>query len=631
MRFLAIHRLCAGGALVLLVASAPPPARSQRTDLNLSPRYAQSLWPAGHRDSANTDYVPVVMSRDNRIARHLLTGHPIFWPPIAGSGGHLYVTSGKGPGHSHLHAFDSRGELRWQAPPQQSIDDLDSYAIINAPVVDREGGVYVGDINQLWAFDADGSSRWVSDLTQYGVDHGFMTVVISHQGYVGGISSNGKVVFFRPQDGELALPVLDLPGGPGPPAEDSPPRDLWKDLMDPAIVDIMFNLIQGWEMEVANTPALHPDTGRIYIAAAGIEPKTGLLYGIDVHDDRLEIAFQTPMGGGSGTSPAVSHDGRQVYALDQDGHMVAVDADTGALLWQTTEGGGGSASPSVGPDGTVYTAFQDHLLAFRPDGSLKWSRSYKDLAARQIPPVDGLWWIVFSERTAFADSLFTVAEREGWLNIVCGYDIRLMPSGSNRTRVPLPLRSTLVAIDLETGDPIGEPLILPETSDGFIVPTLDGNTFVSLSGAMTSIFYHMLNPWLPERFAVPGPPAAGLLLLEPHSRPALARQGFAWLLELGDAAARAIEAGKPGEALAALRRSTLQLAASRAVLERAGADGDLEDTDVRQKQRQLAEVAERFGEVRSALEGPPLSPQAAGALRAHLDAARELLALLSAP
>lgn len=578
--------------LAVLVALVSPGASlsdagAQPTDLNLHSRYAQTLWPAGHRDSANSDYVPVVMSRHNRIKAHLLQGHPIFWAPLSGPEGNLYVTSGKGAGHSNLHALTSDGELLWKSAPEQSLDDLDAYAIINAPVVDRAGDLYVGDRNQLWAFRSDGRVKWVADLTPHGVDWGFVTVVLTAQGHVGGISSEGKVIFFRSEDGELAMPVLDLPGGSGPAAEDTPPDSLWRGLMDPAIKPFIFNLIQGWEMEVANTPAVHPATGRIYITAAGVEPGSGLLYGIDVHDDRLEIAFQTDMGGGSGTSPAISHDGTTVYALDEDGHMVAVSATTGERLWETQEGGGGSASPSVGPDGRIYTGDQDHLLAFRSDGSLAWRHQYNALCAEHIPTLSGFWSWIFSPPVAFVDSLFTVAAREGWLNIVCGYHLKLMPSRSQRTRVPVPQKSLIVAIDLADGSPLEPALLIPETSEGFILPTLDGNTIVTLSGAITSIFYNMLNPLLPERLEVPNEARAGLLLLEPISRRALAREGVGWLESQNALALAAVEAGDTQTARVILRRSAMQRASTAAILQKIAME---EGAPLEREQRLVNEI-----------------------------------------
>jgi outer membrane protein assembly factor BamB len=588
--------LLTGMALVaptLAAAQAP----LQKTDFNLHPGYAQTPWPAGHRDSANTDYVPIVMARDIRLAKHLLEGHPIFWAPIAGPEGHYYVTSGKGRGHSNLHAFDGRGNLIWKSKPQESLTDLDGFAIINAPVVAASGDVYVGDRDQLWAFRSDGRVKWVADLGPLGVDWGFMTVVLTAQGYVGGISTNGKVIFFRPENGALAMPPIDLPGGSGPPAEDTPPGSLWQDLMDPEIKPFLFNLIQGWEMEVANTPAVDPQSGRIYITSAGAEPGTGLLVGIDVKDDRLEIAFAAPMGGGSGTSPAVSHDGRHVYALDEAGHMVAVDAETGERLWQTAEGGGGSASPSVGPDGTIYTAGRDRLIGFRPDGTRVFEHRYDALCSEQIPTLTGFWSWIFSKPVAFVDSLFTVAEKEGWLNVVCGYHIELMPSRSARTRVPLPQKSLVVAIDLASGEPLGQPLAIPETSEGFITPTLDGSTFVTLSGAITSIFYQMLNPWLPERLKVPHEPRAGLLLLEPGSRLALARDGLRWLRALDANALGALAAGRPDEARALVRRGALQRAATHAVLQRAKQDGELAGASLEPALDELARAEAQYARV----------------------------------
>jgi hypothetical protein len=252
-----------------------------------------------------------------------------------------------------------------------------------------------------------------------------------------------------------------------------------------------------------------------------------------------------------------------------------VNAHTGEKVWETSEGGGGSASPSVGPDGTIYTAFHDHLLAFRPDGSLAWRREYNSLCAEHIPTLTGFWSWIFSEPVAFVDSLFTVAAREGWLNVVCGYHIELMPSRSERTLVPVPQKSLIAAIDLRDGSPLGVPLAIPETSEGFVTPTLDGNTLVTLSGAITSIFYHMLNPLLPERLEIPHEPKAGLLLLEPVSRVELLREGLRWLRSRNAAALAALSAGEPDAARASLRGARLQLASTRAVLRRAAADGDV--------------------------------------------------------
>ena len=66
------------------------------------------------------------------------------------------------------------------------------------------------------------------------------------------------------------------------------------------------------------------------------------------------------------------------------------------------------------------------------------------------------------------------------------------------------------------GEPVGEPLSLPETSEGLVTPLPNGNVAVTTSGAISSIFYYMVNRILPERLQVDGPPEAGLLLLEPR-------------------------------------------------------------------------------------------------------------------
>lgn len=498
-----------------LLAQGSPSFHQPKTSSNLSPQYFDSLWPSGHRDSANTDFVPIDLPTDLEVKKHFLLGHPVFWAPTIGADGTAYVVTGAPPGQSHLFAISPRGDISWAAAPQHSLDDLDSFAIMNAPTIDAEGNLYVGDRNQLWAFEPDGGVKWVADLKRYGVDWGFMTVVLTPQGYVGGVTTDGKVIFFRTRDGELAVPVLELPGGPGPAPEDEPPEFLWKGLMDPDLIPFLFNLIQGWELEVANTPAIHPETGRMYITAAGRTPGTGILYGIDITDQASSIAFEAPMGGGSGTSPAISHDGLRVYAVDELGRMVSIDAKTGQRLWQSDEGGGGSASPTVGPDETIYTPFQDHITAYDRDGRVRWERSFTPLCKERLPEAGGVWGFVLSEPVAFIDSIVTVGMQSGWINVVCGYHLPKLLSRSERTRVPIPQESLFVAFDLTSGDLVGEPVPLPETSEGFLTPLSNQSAIVTTSGAISSIFYYMVNRILPERLQVDGPPQAGLVLLGP--------------------------------------------------------------------------------------------------------------------
>ena len=499
-----------------VLADGPPSIRQSKTDSNLSPQYFDSLWPAGHRDSSNTDFVPIELGASFELKKHFLQGHAIFWPPTIGLDGTSYVVTGAPPGNSHLFAIAPDGEVLWSSKPQESLDDLDSFAIMNAPTIDAEGDLYVGDRDQLWAFKPNGDVKWVVDLKQYGVDWGFMTVVLSRQRYVGGVTTDGKVLFFWSHNGELAMPVLELPGGQGPAAADEAPEFLWKDLMDPELIPFLFNLIQGWELEVANTPALHPETGRLYITAAGATPDVGVLYGIDISDDALTIAFQAPMGGGSGTSPAISHDGSSVYAVDERGRMISLNAHTGKRLWQSKEGGGGSASPSIGADETIYTPFQDGITAYTKDGQVRWEKSYNALCQERLPEPGGIWNHVLSEPVAFVDSILTVGTQRGWMNVVCGYHLPKFLSKSDRTRVPIPQESLFVTFDLATGEPVGDLLVLPETSEGFISPLPNGNVMITTSGAITSIFYYMVNRILPERLQVAGPPKAGLLLLEPR-------------------------------------------------------------------------------------------------------------------
>ena len=226
-----------------------------------APGYMQSSWSTVHGDSSNSDHVPLAMTSNVRQRWHVLKGAGIWTLPVVAVDGTVYVATGEGPGHSHLHAISPEGEILWQSAPQQSLADLDSLAVFSAPVLDADGDIYIGDGNQFWAFHPDGKVKWVVDLPGLDIKGGFVTGMFVDD-YVGGVSIDGKVMLLHRSSGELAMPVLDLPGADGPLGPPIP-DPLWKNLVDPAIRDQVWEILRGHRYEITNTPAVHPRTGRI--------------------------------------------------------------------------------------------------------------------------------------------------------------------------------------------------------------------------------------------------------------------------------------------------------------------------------------------------------------------------------
>jgi outer membrane protein assembly factor BamB len=426
---------------------------------------------------------------------------------VIGPEGNLYVPSGRGEGTSHLHAFRRDGTLLWQAPAMQGVEDFDFAAVVCAPIVDTDGHVYAADSNQLWSFTANGEIRWVTDLREHGVEGFLVTPVFSGEGFVGGVSTDGKVAFFQRESGELAIPVLDLPGVAGPPSQPIPPG-LWEHMLSDRFKRPLWDLIYGREIEVANTPAVHPSTGRIFITAGGASASEGVLYGIDTTRTSASIAFTATMGAGSGTSPAISPDGRHVYAIDDSGVMFAFDTDSGEQVWAVSDTMG-QASPSIGPDGVIYSfnGFEGTIVAVDGDsGDTLWSRQYNAIAEQHLQWIPGL------ARVATVDGLITVTDNGLWAFLDLNYMI-----GDGDQRFPQPRKIVVMHLDASSGEPLGW-FESPDTSGAFVVPDTDGMLYLTLSGAASSISYYGVNEQLPFFLKSKLQPVGGLVALRPINR-----------------------------------------------------------------------------------------------------------------
>ncbi len=489
----------------------------QQNDMGLAEFYGQAPWASVHRDSRNSDFSPLVTSTKLKTSWSVLDGAALINPGVIDSNGNHYVTSGRGPGFSHLHAIDANGNLLWESPKQINENELDALAGFNSPVIDPDGDIYIGDGNQFWAFHADGKVKWVSPLPDSG--NPFVYQAISKQGYVGGITVDGKVLFYNRHNGKLALPMFRLPKGVSPARGPALPG-LWQNgLFHESVIELFKQIAFGYSVQVANAPAVHPETGRVFITASG--PKdgdslSGVLYGLDIKESGVEIAFATKMGGGSGTSPALSSDASIVYSADGVGQMLAVDTSTGKVIWAAK--GEGLLSPAIAGDGTILTGdifAAPTVVALNPeDGSKKWARSYDDYAASLLPALEPMPpEFPNGKPVARLVSVISASADNVWVGMNLGYDYH--QPGTNLT-LPVPHKTVVCALQPEDGE-LRDCVEVRDTVEGMINIGTAGRLSVSHTSIFGSFFYFGLNSKLPEQYRSPMQPVGGLTGMEPRS------------------------------------------------------------------------------------------------------------------
>jgi hypothetical protein len=185
---------------------------------------------------------------------------------------------------------------------------------------------------------------------------------------------------------------------------------------------------------------------------------------------------------GTGTSPALSHDGKRLYAFEGDGSLIAVDAATGAILYSRSVGGV-PASPSAAPGGEVYLLARERLVKVDgPTGEILWERTYHDFAKERLPSVSRLWpFVKTGEPEAAINSVVTITGSVVWTSLSLGWTLDLFG-----TEFFHPRACYLVALDPATGDLLAA-YGLPDTSEGGISVGPGGELYLDMLAVQASL------------------------------------------------------------------------------------------------------------------------------------------------
>jgi len=503
------------GTLVLAVALSAGGAIVGLSSAAAQLPYADTEWRSVHQGPRNADYVPI--SIDRRFVKKwtALDGAATLAAPTIGPEGHIYQTTGQGPGASNLHAFDHDGNLLWATPPWSSTADFDSCAVLQGTIIDDAGDLYVSDCNQFWAFHSNGDVKWVIDLPapppgapfQDGTTttpiNPFITAFFTLDGSVGGVTVFGDVVIVSRVDGSSQAPIINLPGDLAPPTTQQFPPSLWQGgLLDPEIIQLTFHAFFASNLECVNTPAVQPTTGRIFVTGTDVTPSLGTLYGLDFtpgSPGQIEIATTSVIGTGSGSSPAISPDGAQIYVSDDSGTLYAFDTATGENVWSISLGAA-PGSASVGPDGTIYLLAVS-LKAVTPDGTLKWDADLSGLVDEFLPEDPD-----FTGRFARPNGIPTVTDNA----LLVPYHLGYLYDFLEQER-PIPIYQVYVTLDRATGEllPGSAPYFARGTNEAFVVPLRDGTVIVNAGEFVSTgiaLLAGMVNPLLSEGLQVIGSP-----------------------------------------------------------------------------------------------------------------------------
>ena len=276
------------------------------------------------------------------------------------------------------------GKTNWEIAGNGSNAGSGAILILNDPDNTGKQIIYHMTYTEAMALRPDGTEIWreKTDLMlppvvqgERSTTHSFGFNYHPQTDSVIGLTMNGELLAFDRQTGAQVAPMGQIPGSPAVSEVPSIPPSIVE--ASNALTDAVFgttpsglsffsviiDVIFGGGSLVTNFFAIDPNTGLIVVAATADDEadgtmdglsEFGAIYSLELADDgdgglEFRILNSAEFMGGTGSTPSISEDGSRVYVSDNVGNLIAFD--TGLTeLWRYDVGELIAASIAVSPD-----------------------------------------------------------------------------------------------------------------------------------------------------------------------------------------------------------------------------------------------------------------------------------------
>jgi len=575
----AIRALASVGLSLLLAASWSAEAPAQ----------AESTWPVLHGDPGNTDFVPLAGPRQLVPHWQALQVKAAAANVAVGPDGHLYTTT-MDAGPCHLHALDADGNTLWCSAEVRWA--------FTFPVVAPDGTVFVTDGTEVFQFASDGTILWRVAATGRALGP-----IFSREGYLIIFDQLGWATAYDPSTGSVVAQLL-IPSATNPRPVPLPAQSQFFKVGAPlagwdptaALLDAWIDAFNNYNTAVGNNIPAMDANGRMFIGVAkGPAPSTtGVFYGIDFTPPSVpgglgafSIACSRPMGLNSSTSPALSADGKRIYAGDAatPPQLRAFNADDCSQAWTLGLEAQSLASPTVDLDGRIFMNVNQKVFAFRDNetsATVLWQ-------ANLTPKAQALGFASARVNSVLPRAANYLYAGASFFNKVGTQDV--------------PMAHVLATLDPSTGD-ILSLADLGEESDSTPSIGPNGQVYVPAKPIVKAI-----NLGIPSVRPFVPPARSGIFAFEPASYQELTADGVNVALDFLNRSAAASDVGDTASASLEASRALRQVRAAKASLARAEERGEISngtsssvEAHLDWAERRLASDDINYAQVRQGLE-----------------------------